>query len=111
MLTEKARMVRRDVFSMIHQCGDGHPGAALSITDMLTALYFHVMRVDPKNPEWPERDRFILSKGHCAAALYSTLATCGFFSRDRLVHFVAPLSPLNGHPNRQKIPGVETNTG
>ena len=57
-LTDKARQLRRDVFTMIHQCGDGHPGAALSITDLVAALYFHVMRVDPKNPDWPERDRF-----------------------------------------------------
>jgi transketolase len=67
--------------------------------------------VDPERPDWPERDRFILSKGHAAASLYSTLASCGFFPPARLHSFMAPLSELNGHPNRNKVPGVETNTG
>jgi transketolase len=69
------------------------------------------LRVDPANPGAPQRDRFILSKGHCAAALYSTLALRGFFPLEELKTFVAPLSPLNGHPNRRKVPGVEANTG
>ena len=74
LLAKKARMLRRDVFTMIHQCGDGHPGAALSIADLIAALYFHVLRVDPQNPHWPERDRFILSKGHGCPTYYAALA-------------------------------------
>jgi transketolase len=67
--------------------------------------------VDPQQPAWPDRDRFILSKGHCAGALYATLARCGYFPREELQTFMAPLSMLNGHPDRKKVPGVETNTG
>ena len=70
-----------------------------------------MLRIDPAQPAWEQRDRFILSKGHCAAALYSVLASCGYFAPHRLNDFAAPLSPLNGHPNRRKVPGVETNTG
>jgi transketolase len=106
-----SRDTRRRVLQTIKGAGLGHIGGDFSVTDILTTLFEAVLRIDPAQPQWPDRDRFILSKGHCAAALYSTLAACGFFSTDRLVHFVADLSPLNGHPNRRKIPGVETNTG
>jgi hypothetical protein len=111
MLTEKARLLRRDVFSMIHQCGDGHPGAALSITDMLTALYFHVMRVNPQNPEWPERDRFILSKGHGCPSYSAALARHGFFPVDWRPTLRKIGSPLQGHPVMKKTPGVDMTTG
>ena len=111
LLDAAARSVRSDVLRTIQFAGLGHVGGDLSVTDILVTLFDAVLHIDPLQPAWPQRDRFILSKGHCAAALYSTLAACGYFSRDRLAHFVAPLSPLNGHPNRQKIPGVETNTG
>ncbi|NTW01490.1 MAG: transketolase [Oscillochloris sp.] len=77
----------------------------------LTTLYFAVLNVDPARPDWPERDRFILSKGHAAAALYTTLAHAGFMPIEELTTFMQPLSRLNGHPNRTKVPGVETNTG
>jgi transketolase len=70
-----------------------------------------VLDVDPMQPEREDRDRFVLSKGHCAGALYATLAHCGFFPKEELETFMAPLSALNGHPNRTKVPGVETNTG
>lgn len=96
---------------MIDKAGLGHVGGDLSVTDILVALFEGVLRIDPARPNWEQRDRFILSKGHCAAALYSVLASCGYFSPDRLAHFAAPMSPLNGHPNRRKVPGVETNTG
>ena len=110
-LAAASRGVRADVVRTIQNAGLGHIGGDLSVTDIVVTLFEAVLHIDPAQPATPLRDRFILSKGHCAAALYSTLAACGFFGRERLAHFAAPLSPLNGHPNRQKIPGVETNTG
>ena len=96
---------------MIGRARAGHIGGDLSATDTLATLFFAVLRVDPQAPKEPKRDRFILSKGHCAAALYSTLALRGFFPIDDLATFMQPLSALNGHPNRRKVPGVEANTG
>ncbi|MFM2403124.1 MAG: hypothetical protein RL223_1004 [Pseudomonadota bacterium] len=110
-LDRAARQLRRQVLHTIHAAGLGHVGGDLSVADILATLFEGVMTLDPQRPDWDTRDRFILSKGHCAAALYGTLAACGFFSAERLRHFAADLSPLNGHPNRNKIPGVETNTG
>jgi transketolase len=81
------------------------------VTDILTVAYMMVLRVDPADPLAADRDRFILSKGHCAASLYSTLAYAGYFDPNELKTFMKPLSPLNGHPNRNTVPGVETNTG
>ena len=89
----------------------GHIGGDFSVADILTTLFFGVLRLDPANPTWPDRDRFILSKGHCSAALYAVLAEIGFIGKDQLRTFMAPLSALNGHPNRRKVPGVEANTG
>jgi transketolase len=103
--------IRRDVLTTIQAAGMGHVGGDLSVTDLMVTALWGVLRLDPFNPGHPHRDRFVLSKGHCAAALYSTLASCGFFPQARLAEFMAPLSPLNGHPNRVKVPGVETNTG
>ena len=111
MLSAASALVRRRILSTISGAGLGHVGGDLSVTDILVTLFEGVLRIDPAEPNWPLRDRFILSKGHCAAALYSVLAECGHFSPERLAHFAAPLSPLNGHPNRRKVPGVETNTG
>lgn len=111
LLLEKARLIRRDLFSMIHHCGDGHPGAALSIADLLAALYFHILRVDPKNPEWPQRDRFILSKGHACPAYYAALAERGFFPTEWLPTLRRLGSPLQGHPVMKKTPGVDMTTG
>lgn len=106
-----ANGIRRSVVSMIDRAQLGHIGGDFSVTDILTVAYLAVLDVDPAIPAAAGRDRFILSKGHCSAALYSTLASCGFFAPDRLSSFMEPLSPLNGHPNRNKVPGVETNTG
>lgn len=103
--------VRRSIVSTIDAAGAGHIGGDLSVTDILTTLYFGVLRVDPARPLAPDRDRFILSKGHCSAALYSVLTLAGFLGPDALPTFMQPLSALNGHPNRRKIPGVEANTG
>ncbi|MER7692814.1 transketolase [Streptomyces sp. NPDC097610] len=103
--------VRRDILTTIQSAGMGHVGGDLSVTDLLVTALWGTLRMHPTDPGNPQRDRFVLSKGHCAAALYSTLASCGFFPRARLGEFMAPLSPLNGHPARLKVPGVETNTG
>ena len=111
LLAEQARVVRVAILQTVQRAGLGHVGGDLSVADILVTLFEGVLRVDPHRADWPARDRFILSKGHCAAALYSTLANCGYFADARLAHFAAPLSPLNGHPNRVKTPGVETNTG
>jgi transketolase len=110
-LEEMARDVRRSVVTMIDRAQLGHIGGDLSVTDILVTLFGAVLDVDPEQPRRPDRDRFILSKGHCAGALYATLARCGFFPRAELETFMAPLSMLNGHPDRKKVPGVETNTG
>ena len=111
LLAGVATEIRRSIVTMIDRAGMGHIGGDLSVTDILVTLFAGVLSVDPERPDWPQRDRFILSKGHCAGALYSTLAQCGFFDPKELATFMAPLSALNGHPNRTKVPGVETNTG
>lgn len=107
----RAREIRRDSLQMVHAARMGHPGGDLSAADILAVLYSGVLRVDSQNPRWPDRDRFILSKGHCSAALYATLASAGFFPRARLAEYMRPLSLLNGHPDRNKVGGVEANTG
>ncbi|MEV0348603.1 transketolase [Nonomuraea sp. NPDC050680] len=106
-----ATRIRRDILTTIQAARMGHVGGDLSVTDLLVTAMWGTLRLDPHDPANPLRDRFVLSKGHCAAALYSTLASCGFFPQERLTEYMAPLSPLNGHPNRVKVPGVETNTG
>jgi transketolase len=111
MLRERANQSRTADLHMIGRAGLGHVGGDLSVLDILTTLFFAVLRVDPEKPDWPDRDRFVLSKGHTAGALYTTLAAAGYFPEAELDTFAAPLSPLNGHPNRVKVPGVETNTG
>lgn len=111
LLSAQARWTRRSIVAMVAKAKLGHIGGDFSVTDILTALFFAVLDVRPDEPSWAERDRFILSKGHCAAALYSTLAASGYFPAAELTLFMEPLSPLNGHPNRTKVPGVETNTG
>jgi transketolase len=110
-LREMAQQVRRDDLQMIHRARLGHIGGDFSVIDILVTLYAAVLNVDPTDPLAAERDRLVLSKGHTAGALYVTLAHCGFFARDELETFASPLSALNGHPNRTKVPGVETNTG
>jgi transketolase len=110
-LQEIARELRRDIVSMIHIAGDGHPGPALSVVDLIAALYFQTLRIDPLNPEWQERDRFLLSKGHACPALYAALAKRGFFSRDLLPTFRSLGSILQGHPEMKAIPGVDMTSG
>ena len=110
-LRELASSVRRWDLQVVHGAKLGHVGGEMSATDILVTLYFAVLRIDPSRPDDPERDRFILSKGHSAVALYTTLAHAGFFPLEELHTFAQPLSHLNGHPDRNKVPGVETNTG
>lgn len=110
-LRELSREIRKRSLRMVHEAGLGHPGGDLSAADILVTLYFAVLRIDPKRPEAPERDRFIMSKGHCTGAFYSTLAKAGFFPAEELATYMQPLSRLNGHPDRRKTPGVEANTG
>ena len=111
LLADQARLTRRSIVEMIAAAGQGHIGGDLSVTDVLTVLYDAVLRIDPSDPGKAGRDRFILSKGHCAASLYTTLARSGYFPPRELGTFLAPFSPLGGHPDRTKVPGVETNTG
>jgi transketolase len=111
LLGDEARKTRRSILGMISQAGLGHVGGDFSVTDILTTLFAAVLKVEPENPQSADRDHFILSKGHCAAALYATLANSGFFAVSELDTFMGPLSALNGHPDRNKVPGVETNTG
>ena len=101
---------RRDL-EIVHGAKLGHVGGEMSAIDILVTLYFAVLHVDPARPADPDRDRFILSKGHSAVALYTTLAHRGFIPMEQLATFAQPLSMLNGHPDRNKVPGVETNTG
>ncbi len=111
ILGAQAAETRRAVIGMIDHARAGHIGGDFSVTDILTTLFGAVLRVDPEHPRKDGRDVFVLSKGHCAAALYATLAATGFFNKAELGTFMDPLSALNGHPNRTKVPGVETNTG
>src|SRR6185503_20003691 len=108
---ERARRIRRTRLRMVHLARMGHPGGDLSCADILAVLYFHVLRLRPECPQDPERDRFVLSKGHASAALYAALAERGFFAVAELETYMRPLSQLNGHPDRNKVPGVEANTG
>src|SRR5664280_1571720 len=110
-LRDMANAVRRHALRMVHRAGAGHPGGDLSSADILTALYFGVLRIDPEQPGEPPRDRFILSKGHCSAALYATLAMAGFFPVEELASFMQPGSRLSGHPHRTELPGIEASTG
>ena len=111
MEEEKIRQLRRDILTMIYQCQSGHPGGSLSCVEILYALYYRVMRIDPSRPNWEERDRFVMSKGHGCPALYAVLADKGFFSREDLWGLRQVNSHLQGHPDMKKTPGVDVNTG
>ncbi len=112
MLEGKAASVRRDILDMVCHMGSGHLGGSFSIVEMLLALYGHAMRVDPQNPAWEERDRFILSKGHCAPALYAVLKDKGYFPAQWLLESFRRIdSKLQGHPDMNKTPGVDMTTG
>lgn len=110
-LEERARQIRCDVVQMVHDAGSGHPGGSLSAAEIIACLYFQHLRVDAKRPDWPERDRFILSKGHAAPALYAALARRGYFAAAELCTLRQLGSRLQGHPDRLKTPGIEATTG
>ncbi len=110
-LTQQCAVIRRDIISMLEKAGSGHPGGSLSAVEMLVALYHVKMNVDPSRPQMPERDRFVLSKGHAAPALYATLASRGFFPREELDHLRKLGAMLQGHPDKNKCPGVDASTG
>jgi transketolase len=110
-LNEMAKKLRRHVINMIAQAGSGHPGGSLSAADIVTALYFRVLRHDPKDPQWLERDRFILSKGHAAPILYAALAETGYFPVAELQTLRKMDSRLQGHTDRGLTPGVEMSAG
>lgn len=106
----KSAMIRRELLGMIYHAKTGHTGGSLSSVDILTVLYYHVLRIDPKQPRDPNRDRFVLSKGHSVEGLYTILADRGFFPKEELATFSSYGSRLIGHPS-VKVPGVELNTG
>ena len=110
-LQRQATKNRIQALQMVFDAGQGHIGGDFSSMDILVTLYNAVLNISPSDPAKPDRDRFIMSKGHCTGAYYSTLASLGFFPVDELRTYMQPLSRLNGHPDRKKIPGVETNTG
>ena len=107
----QANQIRCSILDMIADAQVGHIGGSFSITDVLTAMYFHILNIDPKNPDWPDRDRLILSKGHGATALYSALALRGYFPLAKLKTFGFINSDFQVHPDKNKVPGVEASTG
>ena len=110
-LTALAKKIRRIIIEMLAAAGSGHPGGSLSAAEIITALYFAKMRYDVKNPQWRERDKFVLSKGHAAPVLYAALMELGFISPDLKLTLRKIDSPLQGHPDMHKVPGVEISTG
>jgi transketolase len=110
-LETKAQLIRGDIIRMLAEAGSGHPGGSLSSVEIVTALYFNVLRIKPEEPGWPDRDRFILSKGHAAPLLYAALAERGFIPREELLTLRKLGARLQGHPARGMVPGVEASTG
>ena len=111
LLKKTAAQIRLDILEEVHAASSGHPGGSLSIAEIITYLYYVEMKVDPKNPKWDERDRFVLSKGHTAPALYAALAEKGFFDRAELKKLRQVDSFLQGHPDMKGTPGVDMSTG
>ncbi len=110
-LEKQAKVIRRGIVEQVYKAQSGHPGGSLSIADIMTVLYFNELNVDEKNPKWEDRDRLVLSKGHCCPALYSCLANRGFFDVSKLEGFREIDSNLQGHPDMTKVPGVDMSTG
>jgi transketolase len=111
LLMKTATSIRKSVIEEVAAAGSGHPGGSLSISDIMAFLYFREMNIDPANPRNPDRDRFVMSKGHCSPALYATLAERGFFPKADLTGFRQASSYLEGHPNMNQVPGVDMSTG
>ncbi len=110
-LRARAKSIRRQIVAMVHRANSGHIGGSLGATELVTALYFHLMRHDPAQPDWAERDRFVLSKGHCTPVIYAALAEAGYFPASDLETFRRPGSHLQGHPYQPKTPGIDASTG
>ncbi len=110
-LSKTANLIRRDIIKMLGLAGSGHPGGSLSSVEILTVLYFQAMRHRPQEPHWVDRDRLIFSKGHGAPALYSAMARSGYFDPEMLLTLRKLGSPLQGHPDRRRLPGIEASTG
>ena len=110
-LEEKAKLIRQDILEEVYSAQSGHPGGALSIVEILTVLYFNQMNIDPKNPKNENRDRLVLSKGHCCTALYGALAERGYFDKAELKNFRKVGAMLQGHPDMKHIPGVDMSAG
>lgn len=110
-LEKIAKQIRRNIIEQVYGAKSGHPGGSLSSADILTVLYFNQMNIDEKEPKNPARDRFVLSKGHCSPALYATLAERGFFPKEELTMFRKTEGTLQGHPDMNKVPGVDMTTG
>lgn len=110
-LQAMATTVRADIIRMLAAAGSGHAAGALGLADVMTALYFHELRIDPERPDWDERDMFVMSNGHCAPVLYAVLAERGFFPTEELTTLRQFGSRLQGHPERHALPGVETTSG
>ncbi len=110
-LKARAGRVRRNIISMLAEAGSGHTAGSLGAADILVALYFNVLKHDAQNPGWPERDRFVLSNGHICPALYAVMAEAGYLSPDELSTLRKLGSRLQGHPHREKLPGLETTSG
>jgi transketolase len=110
-IRDQALWIRRRSFQMVYEAQLGHPGGDFSAADILATLYFGVLRYDPAQPMAVDRDRFVMSKGHCTGAFYAVLAKAGYFPEQTLSTYMQPFSMLNGHPNRNYLPGIETNTG
>jgi transketolase len=107
----KANEIRKDIIEMLIAAGSGHSAGPLDMADVFTALYFKVLNIDPKKPDWEERDRLVLSNGHIAPVLYATMAHAGYFTVDELKTLRKLGSRLQGHPHREKLPGIETSSG
>jgi transketolase len=110
-LHHKANDIRQDIIRMLEAAGSGHTAGSLDLADIVTALYFHIMNIDPKNPEWPDRDVFFLSNGHTVPVQYAAMAEAGYFEKDELLTLRKLGSRLQGHPERAKLPGLENTSG
>src|SRR5690554_3618495 len=110
-LQNKATEIRMEILRMVHRANSGHVGGSLGAADLVVALYYHLMNHRPEDPGWMDRDRFILSKGHCTPVIYAVLADCGYFPKGDLKTFRRPGSHLQGHPYQPKTPGIDASTG
>lgn len=110
-LEQKAAEIRRSIIKMLEKAGSGHSAGPLGLADIFSALYFHILNVDPKNPDWPERDILYLSNGHTVPVLYAAMAEAGYFSKDELMTLRQFGSRLQGHPERLMLPGLESTSG